>query len=296
MPIEDFIIQVYCCVDECWETLTEGKRLRQRGFSPKLSDQEVITLEIVGETLGLDTDRGIWAYFRQHWLVWFPQLGSRANFSKQAAALWAVKQRLHRCLLIQPAAFDDDLYIVDGFPIPVCLFRRAKRCQRFKGEADYGHCASKAQTYYGFEGHVMVTFQGLLVGYTLTAASVDERDALWDMTDAISGVLLGDKGYLRPWLKTELAEQGIRLETPLRKNMNDARDPRYLQCLMKVRRRVETVIGQLSERFGIEKVWARDLWHLTNRLTRKFLAHTVGVYLNRIQGRDPLKLEHLVTA
>ncbi len=57
----------------------------------------------------------------------------------------------------------------------------------------------------------MITFQGLLVGYALTAASIDERDAVWDMTDAITGVLLGDKGYIRPWLKTELAEQGNRV-------------------------------------------------------------------------------------
>ena len=178
MPIEDFIIWVCCCVDESWETLAEGKRLRQHGYPPKLSDQEVITMEIVGETLGVDTDQGIWAYFRRYWSDWFPQLGSRGNFGKQTAALWVVKQRLQRALLSQQQAFDDDLYIVDGFPIPVCRFRRAKRCQRFKGGADFGYCASKGETYYGFESHVMITFQGLLVGYTLTAASVDERDAV----------------------------------------------------------------------------------------------------------------------
>ncbi len=49
MPIEDLIINVYCCVDENWAALTEGKRLRQRGYAPKLTDQEVITMEIVGE-------------------------------------------------------------------------------------------------------------------------------------------------------------------------------------------------------------------------------------------------------
>jgi hypothetical protein len=45
---------------------------------------------------------------------------------------------------------------------------------------------------------------------------------------------------------------------------------------MKVRRLVETVIGQLSEQFHIEKVRARDLWHLTSRSARKILSHTVG--------------------
>jgi hypothetical protein len=297
MPIEDFIISVYCCVDENWYVLTEGKRLRQRGYAPKLTDQEVITMEIVGESLGIATDKGIWDYFRRHWLEWFPQLGSRANFSKQASALWVMKQRLQRQLLIQQDVFEDDLFIVDGFPMPVCLFARAKWCQLFKGEADYGYSAAKGETYYGFEGHIIISFQGLIVGYTLTAASVDERDALWDMTKAIRGVLFGDKGYIRPLLKTELAAQEeLQLETPLRKNMNDTRDRQYVKCMNKVRRRIETVIGQLSERFGIERVWARDLWHLTNRLTRKFLADTVGVYFNRMQGNEPIQLEHLITA
>jgi len=296
MPIEDFIISVYCYVDDNWELVTEGKRLRQRGYAPKLSDQEVVTMEIVGESLGVETDKGIWAYFRRHWLEWFPQLGSRANCSKQASALWVMKQRLQRQLLIQQGVFNDDLFIVDGFPIRVCLFSRAKRCQCFKGQADYGYCAAKDETYYGIKGHITVSSQGLVVGYTLTAASIDERDALWDMTESIRGVLFGDKGYNHPLLKTELAAQDIQLQTPLRKTMNDTRDRRYVKCMNTVRRRVETVIGQLSERFGIERVWARDLWHLTNRLVRKFLAHTVGVYFNRMQGHEPIQPENLITA
>ena len=41
---------------------------------------------------------------------------------------------------------------------------------------------------------------------------------------------------------------------------------------------VPTVVGQLTERFKQEKVRARDLWHLTNRVTRKIMAHTIGVF------------------
>jgi len=43
------------------------------GFAPKLTDSEVITLGVVGEFLGLDTDVGLWKYFRRHWPSWFPQ-------------------------------------------------------------------------------------------------------------------------------------------------------------------------------------------------------------------------------
>jgi hypothetical protein len=122
-----------------------------------------------------------------------------------------------------------------------------------------------------FAAQKEIAFQGLFIGNTLTAASVDERDALWEMIESIRGVLFGDKGYIRPMLKTELATQGIQLETPLRKNMNDTRDRGYVKRMNTVRRRIETVIGQLSEHFGIKRVWERDLWHMTNRLIRNFL-------------------------
>ena len=52
----------------------------------------------------------------------------------------------------------------------------------------------------------------------------------------------------------------------------------FVQQLLSARRLVETVIGQLGERFNIEKVRARDLWHLANRFVRKLLAHTMAVF------------------
>jgi len=61
--------------------------------------------------------------------------------------------------------------------------------------------------------------------------------------------------------------------------MKDSRDTAFVKQLMSIRRIVETVIGQLSERFHIEKMRARDLWHTQNRFIRKLLAHTVGVFL-----------------
>ena len=78
--------------------------------------------------------------------------------------------------------------------------------------------------------------------------------------------------------------------------MVDLRPKTVIRQLMKVRRRIETVIGQLVERFHIERVRARDLWHLANRFVRKILAHTVGVFLNRLLGNEPLHFDELASA
>lgn len=76
--------------------------------------------------------------------------------------------------------------------------------------------------------------------------------------------------------------------------MADSRPKVFVKQLLAIRRRVETAIGQLTERFHIEKVRVRDLWHLANRFIRKLLAHTVGVFLNCYLGHQPLQFEALV--
>lgn len=74
-------------------------------------------------------------------------------------------------------------------------------------------------------------------------------------------------------------------------NMSDPRGKSFNRWLTSTRRLVETVIDQLSQQFHIEKVRARDLWHLTNRIGRKMLAHIVGMMINKILGNPPLQFE-----
>ena len=91
-----------------------------------------------------------------------------------------------------------------------------------------------------------------------------------------------------------MVSQHIDFETPLRANMTDTRDPVFVKNLIKVRHLVETVIGQLTDHLHMAKVRARDLWHLTSRINRKILAHTMGIYLNRMLGREPLQFDGLI--
>jgi hypothetical protein len=92
MLLEEFIIWVYCWVDENYIEILRETKIRKHGIEPTLSDIEVITIEIVGEFISFDTDKGIWKYFKTHWLSWFPKLSSRSILAKQAANLGHVKQ------------------------------------------------------------------------------------------------------------------------------------------------------------------------------------------------------------
>ena len=217
MSEADFIITVFCEVEYIIKAMALPP-LRTRGFKPRLSDSEVITMEIVGEFLGQHEDKGIWRYFYTHWRTWFPKIPCRTTFVRQAANLWYVKQMIQAVLAQRLGAYDDNIHIVDGFPLPICAFRRAPNSQLFPGQAAYGHCASKGQTYFGFHGLISIRLNGVISGTTVTPANVDERDALWEVIEHRAGLLLGDKGFIRPVLKQDLAKMGLDLQTPVRKN------------------------------------------------------------------------------
>ena len=296
MSLEEFIITVFCWVEDGLESVIGGVKLRTRGFAPRLSDSEVITLEIVGELLGHDGDEAIWSYFKRHWVAWFPGLGDRSTFVRQAAKLWRIKQLLHERLVGDLGARAAGGHIIDGFPIAVCKLARAVRSQVLKAEADYGYCAAKREYYYGLKAHLLIDLRGVAVGVTITPANVDERDAAYDVLGAIEGLVLGDKGSIRPQFKADCEALGIDLQTPVRRNMKEGRPRWWLKLLQRVRKRIETVISQLEQRFGLAKTRARDAWYLTHQVTRKLLAHTVGVWLNLRQGREPLDLDGLLAA
>ena len=223
---EEFIIAVFCLVEDEAKPLLETK-LRSRGFGPQLSDAEVLTIEIVGEFLGYTTDTAIWTYFRRHWRALFPALGSRPTFARQAANLWAIKQMLHARLVRRLGAHEMEVFVVDGLPMPVCAFCRAPRVRRFGGEAAFGYCASKKQHYFGFKGEIVITASGLIVSATAIAANADERDGVWELTQGVRGLLIGDKGFIGQALAEQLArERSLKLETTAapRAGAQDGRD------------------------------------------------------------------------
>jgi hypothetical protein len=289
MDIITFLISVYCLVDD-WLV---DQRIRQRGPQPTLSDAEVLTMEIVGEYLGIDTEIGLYRFFRRHYRDWFPNLTQvhRTTFTRQMANLWRVKQRLWQELAVR-LPHDPLISVVDSFPVPVCRFARAPRCQLFKGQASYGHDEVAKQTYYGFRAHVRLQWPGILADVCLAPAHIHDTRVVEELLIGQRGWVLGDRNYWKPELMEDLRQQGLHLLAPYR---SAKREPfRFPRTLTHMRYRIETVIGQLVERFHIKKVWARDLWHLTSRWMRKLLSHTVAVYFCFQSGLPPLSLVNLV--
>jgi hypothetical protein len=121
VDLGSLIIAVFCIVEDTLRRVVEG-RLHQRGPRPLLADSEVLTIEVVGEYLGLDRDTAVFAYFRRHYRHFFPALGRvhRTTFARQAANLWRVKEALWQPVapVFEAAAQGAGAY-GDGHPQPL---------------------------------------------------------------------------------------------------------------------------------------------------------------------------------
>lgn len=295
LSLDDFLIAVYCLLDDVLHAAgLRRARWAPRGPRARLAATDVLTMEVVGEFLGLDTDKAIWAYFRRHWQAWFPGLGSREAFARQAANLWAVKQVAHHVLAAWLGAFVATDHLIDTAPAPVCRRGRMRRCKRLREHAALGWCDAKKEWYFGLKLHLVVTASGVITALDATPANVDERPVVPELVAGLRGRLLGDLGYLQRALKEALAADGLRLMTPHQKQQRPEFGPRTLGAMKRCRRWIETVFAQLVERFHIARIWARDRWHLTSRLGRKVLAHTVATALARQHGLAPLDFDGLV--
>jgi hypothetical protein len=296
MDRDDFIITVYCLVCDQYRVLFSEQPLRHGGFTPQLTDEEVITLEICGEYFKLNTDKDLFHYFRQHYPTWFPHLRDRSLFVRQAANLWQAKAAIQQRLTVVSGQATDPVQIIDTLPLPVCVFTRSRRDRCFKPDADYGHCAAKKLTYYGFKLGLRVSHVGMITHFPLLPARPHDIQFLDELVEHFVGVVPADKGFIDEFRQALLAEQGVVVITPPRKRMTTTVPRLVLKTCGRIRKCVETVGSQLAERFAVERIRVHDLWHFQHRLIRKVLAHTVGVFLNLQLGRPPLDLDGLVEA
>lgn len=297
---ELLIIAVYCLIEEHYHALYP-ERIRQGGADPALSDMEALTIAIVGEYLSLERDKAIFEYFYKHYRAWFPELKDRTLRVRQWANLWQVKEQLQQQLVRESGADQAEIQVIDTLPIPVCRLKRYKRrrilCDDVLVEPDVGYCASKDWHYFGGKGGLRIAANGMIVQAPLLPARPHDSQFTHDLLEGLpSGAIgLGDKGFLdedeQSWLKTN---HGLILLTPLKTGLK----PNTFQLsafLKPIRQLIETVNGQLVERFKVQNLRIRKGWTLLAKWHRKILAHTVFVSRNLKFGRSPLDFDGLVS-
>ena len=261
---------------------------------PDFSDIEVVTLAIMAEALGIDTENLLFSKLKKDYSKDFPTLLHRCNFNRRRKKLngYIALMAGNLAHKINPK---EDQYIIDSVPLPICQNVRTGRSRICRDDSQVlparGYHASHKLHYYGFKMQLVITRQGLPISAGLTAANVHDVQYLGMLDDPElhDCELIADKGYLSLPYQTSLFEQDkIKLITPLRSNMNKRID-QWSPAYRKTRKRIETLFSQLVDQFMLKRNYAKSLKGLLTRACSKISSVAALQYLNSKNNR-PLNL------
>lgn len=115
---------------------------------------------------------------------------------------------------------------------------------------------------------------------TLTKGNVDNRKPLPTLTKRLTGLLFGDKGYIKKELFEKLFDRGLKLVTKVKKGMKNALISLKEKILLRKRSIIETVFDSLKNKFEIE--------HTRHRSPTNFLIHVFSVLISySMQSKKP---------
>lgn len=287
-----------------YETHFRDAENHRPGRNPDCPDSDILAIGWLLESIGAARESSGYRRLKSQLRTVFPCLPERSRFNRRRRNLWGASEVIRRTLTqVLPKS---DVFIVDSFPMPICDVKRATASKSDLKWADgsgtlatYGHAATKSLgTFFGFRGHLITTRDGVPVDFAIASAHIDDREVLRVMAENRGyPIVLGDKGYVSKALQQELLEtENTCLLATLRRNQKQQYPEDFSKCHVKMRRRIETTMSQLTEQFGVSRVRARTHWGLQTRMSHKIGACLIGVFLNKCFGRPLMQLKDLVLA
>ena len=143
---------------------------------------------------------------------------------------------------------------------------------------------------------MIATVDGLPVDFGIAAADIDDREVLPLLSErGRYPIILGDKGYISEQLQRELLEtEETLLLSTLRRNQKRQYPESFRRLQVRLRRRIETTLSQLTEQFHVSRVRARTHSGFQTRMSNKFGGCLLGAFLNQCFGLPLMKLKDLV--
>jgi hypothetical protein len=195
------------------------------GFTPNLTDAELVTLAVMQGLLGYTSERRWLRHARKHLRHLFPYQPKQSGYNKRLRAATGLMRALARLLAERCSVWADDVWVVDSTPVECGRSRETTKRSDLAGWAEYGYCASHSRYFWGLRLHLVCTLQGLPVAWALTGAKADERDTLVDLLAAAPDLraaragqtIIADKNYYPKDFESQLNGQGFRLLRPARK-------------------------------------------------------------------------------
>lgn len=258
------------------------------------SDNMVLKMDLLGRLSGIKGETELLRHLERHYDWLFPLLPSQSWLWRRLQQVTAKIETFRRHLRHELGVDLEDTRILDTLPMPVFKTWRPGRGNGFD-LADWGRCASKKLTYFGFKLMLSITPDGIPDVYDMCSARPHDVNTLEELVEWLrDGLVLGDKGFISQERQIRLLEnQGVYLLTYKKSNQKEQNTSMEQWLLGQYRQRIETVGSQLVDLLHVEDLGAKTDLGLAKRLIGAMTAFTLGIYMNFLLGRKPLAVKAL---
>ena len=294
--LDALAVALYVTIDDLLDSHPDRTPHRPPGgFSPQISDAELLTLAVMASLLQISSERCWLRHAHSHLRHLFSYLPQQSGYNKRLRHLAATMSWLTGQLGSRVSVADDDVWVADSTPVECGRSRETATRSDLAGWAEYGYCASHSRYFWGLRLHIIATLHGLPLGWALTGAKADERVTCWDLLQTTPVLcmarervqtLIADKGYNGASFEADLNQVGINLLRPARKGETPRRGERFFKPL---RQAVESIFDTFKGQLMLEQHGGRTIAGVCARVGQRVLALTAAIWHNDIIGAPVLR-------
>lgn len=267
----DRTLAIYCFIDDLLKAMQHGEDSRCQ-----FSDSEVMTTALVAMLFfGGNFER---ARSFLHSSGMMPRMLSRSRLSRRLSRLSdLVEMVFHQLGLTIKELNLESRYSLDSFPVPVCDNIRISRCRLAQGKQFRGYCASKRRYFYGLRVEVLVTVEGVPVECCILPGSLADIQGLAELPLSLpaGAHIAADAAYTYyEWEDALLQDSQVRLLVTRKANSKRRDLPATHDYKQWLRRRIETVFGEIAKLFP-KKIHATTLSGFLLKVTLFLFAYQV---------------------
>jgi hypothetical protein len=282
---EEAITVLFCLIDDAYRILNPHGAHSYESIK-RLSDSEVITLALLQQLRGVESERSFLRDAERFFSHLFPGVVELhpSSFHRRVRKLRRYLEPLRREVLSEMVG-DPETLLVDSTLLSVLHPRQVSQSSGFPAGAwvRWG-----TFSVYGVKLHLLCATNRIPLSYELTAANVADISLAEELINeaalgegAVARRLLGDLAYNSKELREALAEVGILLSTEPSERRRG------------VRQRIEIALSSLKRVFGLGETLATTLVGLATRIAAKICAYTYAFLVNRKLGCPQGRIKEL---
>lgn len=282
--LEEAMTVLFCLIDDAYRLLNPRGARRYESIK-RLSDSEIITLALLQQLRGVESERSFLRDAQRFFSHLFPGVAGLhpSSFNRRVRKLRRFLEPLRREVLCELVG-DPETLLIDSTLLEVLHPRQVPQSAGFDGAAwvRWG-----SFSIYGVKLHLLCATNRIPISYELTPANVadvsltEELVAQAALGDEAARKLLGDLAYRSEDLREALREVGILLATERSERRHGARQ------------HIEIAISSLKRVFGLGETLATTLVGLATRIAAKIAAYTYAFLVNRRLDRPQGRIKEL---